>query len=297
MGAVLVRSAFSANIKERRDCSTALFDEHGRMIVAGRAHPRPPRRHARGGRRRAGPRPAAGRALRPQRPVHGRHAPSGHHASSRASPCGFAVSRAHHADVGGMEPASLPAESRELYQEGVIIPPVRLDDEVLTLLLANMRNPDERRGDLRAQIAAHRLAERRLEELVGRRGRGDASRPRWTSSTATRSGSSARRSPSSRTAATRRPTSSSRSRARWRSARRCTIAGDEVEIDFAGTSPQHDGNLNCPRRGHALGLLLRRPLPDLAGPAVLGRRLRAGHDPRARGLARQRPSARRGRGR
>ena len=52
----------------------------------------------------------------------------------------------------------------------MIIPPVRLDDEVLTLLLANMRNPDERRGDLRAQIAAHRLAERRLEELVARRG-------------------------------------------------------------------------------------------------------------------------------
>src|SRR5437867_12019705 len=65
---------------------------------------------------------------------------------------GFAVSRAHHADVGGMEPASLPATSRELYQEGLILPPVRLTDEVLTVVLANVRNPDERRGDLRAQL-------------------------------------------------------------------------------------------------------------------------------------------------
>src|SRR5205085_11317500 len=86
-------------------------------------------------------------------------------------PCGFAVSRAHHADVGGMEPASLPAGSRELYPEAVIVPPVRLEDEVLRLLLANMRNPDERRGDLRAQIAAQHLAERRLAELCERRGR------------------------------------------------------------------------------------------------------------------------------
>ena len=84
---------------------------------------------------------------------------------------GYAVSRAHHADVGGMEPASLPAFSRELYQEGLIIPPTRLTDEVVELFVANARNPDERRGDLRAQIAAHRLAERRIDELCERRGR------------------------------------------------------------------------------------------------------------------------------
>ncbi len=85
-------------------------------------------------------------------------------------PCGFACSRAHHADVGGMEPASLPAASTDIYQEGLVLPPVRLDDELLTVMLANMRNPDERRGDLDAQLAAHRLAERRLAELVERRG-------------------------------------------------------------------------------------------------------------------------------
>ncbi len=69
-----------------------------------------------------------------------------------------------------MEPASLPAGSTDIYQEGLVLPPVRLDDELLTVLLANMRNPDERRGDLNAQLAAHRLAERRLAELVERRG-------------------------------------------------------------------------------------------------------------------------------
>src|SRR5207253_2655920 len=83
---------------------------------------------------------------------------------------GFAVSRAHHADVGGAEPGSLPAGSTRLEQEGVVIPPTRLTDGVLGELTARMRNPDERRGDLRAQLAAHRLAEQRVAELAGRFG-------------------------------------------------------------------------------------------------------------------------------
>ena len=80
MGAVLIRSAFSANIKERRDCSTAIFDESRPDDRAGRAHPRPPRRDA--GRRRCRhvPVPGTGTGLHAQRPVHRRHAPAGHHA-------------------------------------------------------------------------------------------------------------------------------------------------------------------------------------------------------------------------
>ena len=157
MGAALIRSAFSANIKERRDCSTAIFDERGRMIAQAEHIPV-----------HLGAMPDAVAAVMPLEGdlfilndpyTGGTHLPDITIVSQ--IPCGFAVSRAHHADVGGMEPASLPAASLELYQEGVIIPPVRLDDEMLTLLLANMRNPYERRGDLRAQIAAHRLAERR----------------------------------------------------------------------------------------------------------------------------------------
>src|SRR5947208_8979775 len=84
---------------------------------------------------------------------------------------GFAVTRAHHADVGGREPGSMPADSTSLADEGVIIPPTRLDDATLDALIAQMRNPEERRGDLRAQLAAHHVAERRLAELCRRRGR------------------------------------------------------------------------------------------------------------------------------
>src|SRR5207244_74517 len=75
---------------------------------------------------------------------------------------GFAVTRAHHADVGGAEPGSLPAGSRTLDEEGVVIPPTRLDDATLDSLVARMRSPQERRGDLRAQLAANRLAARRV---------------------------------------------------------------------------------------------------------------------------------------
>src|SRR5207244_13351733 len=159
--------------------------------------------------------------------------------------CGFAVSRAHHADVGGMEPASLPAGSTELYQEGVIVPPVRLDDEVLALLLANMRNPDERRGDLRAQVAAHRLAELRLEELVTRRGE----------ATVVAAMDELFRSSERVVRAAIALLPDGRYEARdvleplegeLEICAAVTISGDEVEIDFAGTSPQHEGNLNCP---------------------------------------------------
>jgi N-methylhydantoinase B len=244
MGAVLVRSAFSANIKERRDCSTALFDERGRMIVQAEHIPV-----------HLGAMPEAVEAVRARDPqpgelyvlndpyTGGTHLPDITIVSR--VPCGFAVSRAHHADVGGMEPASLPAESRELYQEGVIVPPVRLDDEVLTLLLANMRNPDERRGDLRAQIAAHVLAERRLEELVERRGAETVTAAmdelyRY-SERVVRAALAELPDGRYEAADVLEPLAGS---LEIRAA--VTIAGDEVEIDFAGTSPQHDGNLNCP---------------------------------------------------
>src|SRR5256885_16588691 len=83
---------------------------------------------------------------------------------------GFAVSRAHHADVGGIEPASLPAFSHTLEEEGVILPPQLLTDEVLERFVQATRQPEERRGDLRAQFAAHGLAERRPEGLCARPG-------------------------------------------------------------------------------------------------------------------------------
>src|SRR5205085_4965547 len=149
------------------------------------------------------------------------------------------------ADVGGMEPASLPAASRELYQEGVIVPPVRLGDEVLTRLLAGMRNPEERRGDLRAHIAAHHLAERRLQELVERRGesvvREAMEELHRYSERVVRAGLSALPDGRYEASDVLEPLDGT-----LEIQVAVTIAGDEVEIDFAGTSPQHDGNLNCP---------------------------------------------------
>jgi N-methylhydantoinase B len=244
MGAVLVRSAFSANIKERRDCSTALFAEDGRMVAQAEHIPV-----------HLGAMPEAVSAVREHDPrpgetfvvndpfTGGTHLPDVTLVSRTET--GFAVSRAHYADVGGAEPASLPAGSTDIYQEGLVVPPVRLTDEVVTILLANMRNPDERRGDLRAQIAAHRLAERRLADLCERRGR-----DRVTAAMTELYAYSERRVraaiallPDGRYEAgdvLEAPEGELTVRAS------VTIAGDEIEIDFAGTDPQHPGNLNCP---------------------------------------------------
>jgi N-methylhydantoinase B len=244
MGAVLIRSAFSANIKERRDCSTAIFDEAGRMIAQAEHIPV-----------HLGAMPDAVAAAMSLNLVAGQvcilndpytggtHLPDVTLVSRSA--LGYAVSRAHHADVGGMEPASLPAFSRELYQEGLIIPPTLLTDEVLALFVANARNPEERRGDLRAQMAAHRLAERRMDELCARRGR-----DRMAAAMDELYAYSER---VVRAAIAELPDG------RWSAEDvvegvegeltiRATveIAGDEIRIDFDGTSPQDAYNLNCP---------------------------------------------------
>jgi len=244
MGAVLVRSAFSANIKERRDCSTALFDERGRMIAQAEHIPV-----------HLGAMPDAVAAVM-------RHDPSpedvfilndpysgGTHLPDvtlvTRTELGFGVTRAHHADVGGREPGSMPAESHELADEGVVIPPTRLDDELLEELLGRMRNSEERRGDLRAQLAAHRLAAQRVTELARRRGpdrvRAAMDELFAYSERRVRAGIAAL--PDGRFEATdvlEAPEGELELRAA------VTVAGEEVEIDFAGTAAQHPGNLNCP---------------------------------------------------
>src|SRR5215217_2937690 len=143
MGAVLVRSAFSANIKERRDCSTALFASDGRMIAQAEHIPV-----------HLGAMPDAVAAVRAHDPrpddlyilndpySGGTHLPDITLVSRTG--LGFAVTRAHHADVGGREPGSLPADSSMLEEEGLVIPPTRLDEDVLAELVSRMRNPDER---------------------------------------------------------------------------------------------------------------------------------------------------------
>ena len=244
MGAVLVRSAFSANIKERRDCSTALFDEAGRMVTQAEHIPV-----------HLGAMPEAVAAVRAHDPAPGEpwilndpytggtHLPDLTIVSRTT--LGYAVTRAHHADVGGSEPGSLPPGSTSLEEEGVVIPPTRLDAETLERLVSQMRNPDERRGDLRAQLAAHRLAEGRIDELCAKKGRERVAAAMAEllaySERVVRSALSEL--PDGRFEAadaleTREGLLEIRGAA--------TIAGDSIEIDFAGTAPQYAGNLNCP---------------------------------------------------
>jgi N-methylhydantoinase B len=244
MGAALVRAAFSPNIKERRDCSTALFDGRGRMIAQAEHIPI-----------HLGAMPesvAAVMELEPRREAlyilndpftGGSHLPDVTLVSR--TPVGFAVSRAHHADIGGMEPASLPALSRELYQEGLILPPVELSDDIVRVFLANVRNRDERLGDLRAQIAAHRLAERRLGELVERRGLDtvEAAMDELYAHSERLIRDAIARLPDGRFEAVD-VLEAVEGELELRVA--VTIAGEEIAIDFAGTAPQHPGNLNCP---------------------------------------------------
>src|SRR6476659_765452 len=167
MGVVLIRSAHSSNIKERRDASTALFNPNGEMVMQAEHIPV-----------HLGAMPAAVAAVlgEDHRPgvswvlndpyAGGTHLPD----ITVITPAfageellGFAASRAHHADVGGRLPGSMPADSRTLDAEGVVITPRVLDDAAIDELAERMRQPAERRADLRAQLAANRVGVRRLE--------------------------------------------------------------------------------------------------------------------------------------
>jgi len=245
MGAVLVRSAFSANIKERRDCSTALFDERGRMVAQAEHIPV-----------HLGALPDAVAAVRAHDPAPGEawilNDPfaGGTHLPDitlvTRTRAGFAVTRAHHADVGADEPGSLPADSRRLDEEGVVIPPTRLDDDVLEELVAQMRNPDERRGDLRAQLAAHSLAERRLDELCARRGQEtvEAAMDELHDYSERLVRTAIAKLPDGRFEAA--DALEPAGEGELGIAVALTIDGDQLELDFAGTADQYEGNLNCP---------------------------------------------------
>ena len=269
MGAALIRSAFSANIKERRDCSTAIFDAAGRMVAQAEHIPV-----------HLGAMPAAVDAVRALDPgpddvfivndpyAGGTHLPDITLVSR--TKLGFAATRAHHADVGGVVPGSMPADSRTLAEEGVVIPPTLLDEGTLTSLVAGMRNPDERRGDLRAQLAAQRLGARRIAELCARRGREEvaAAMDELVAYSERRVRAGIAELPDGRYEATEAlETAEGELELRVT----VTIAGDEVELDFAGTAPQHDGNLNCPLAvTRSACLFVIRVLTDPDVPASAG---------------------------
>ncbi|WP_255149498.1 hydantoinase B/oxoprolinase family protein [Halorarius halobius] len=184
MNATLVRTARSPNIKERRDCSCALFDPEGRMVAQAENIPV-----------HLGAMPfsveaaldrfpadslAPGDAVLLNDPYHGgAHLPD----LTLVEPVfhdgdlvALVANRAHHADVGGATAGSVAADSTDLYQEGLRIPPVKIresgapNEAVRDVLFANVRTPDERRGDLRAQAAANEVGARRFRELVDDRG-------------------------------------------------------------------------------------------------------------------------------
>ena len=176
MGLVLVHSALSPNIRERRDASAALFDADGEMIAqaahipvhlgalvdavaAVRAEQPPPRP----GELFLLNDPYAGGSHLPDLTVIGAIDVDG-------AVGGYSVVRAHHSDVGGVTPGSMPAGARELYEEGIVVPPVRWTPEVERLLLANVRTPAMRRGDLAAQRAAVERGAEGLRALARRHG-------------------------------------------------------------------------------------------------------------------------------
>lgn len=179
MGATLRRAASSPNIKERADFSCAVFDGRGRMLAQAAHIPV-----------HLGALPtsvaAARHAARTWSPgdimalnhpfLGGSHLPdittvSAVFAADAGRPALFLATRAHHADVGGSAPGSM-AMAGDLFGEGLVLPPVRLvrggtaDRDLLAVLCANSRTPDERLGDLEAQVAAHRVGEHRLRELL-----------------------------------------------------------------------------------------------------------------------------------
>ena len=173
MGAVLRRAAYSPNIKERADCSAALFTAAGELLVQAEHIPV-----------HLGSMPAAvaaaiaavGGSPRPDDEiVLNDPFAGGTHLNdvTLVSPCfvrdvlvGWVANRAHHADLGGMAPGSMPPEATEIYQEGLRIPPVRLDDGVAAILVASSRTPAERAGDLDAQRGANRVGVERMRAIV-----------------------------------------------------------------------------------------------------------------------------------
>jgi N-methylhydantoinase B len=277
MGATLIRSAYSANIKERHDCSTALFDAAGELVMQAEHIPV-----------HLGSMPDAVAAVLGEEhepevewilndPYRGgTHLPD----ITLVSPVfvadelfGFAASRAHHGDVGGPTPGSMPAFSRRLDEEGVVIPPTRIgrmgsqerphsgqkcertvvadgEGAALEELVAAMRNPRQRLADLRAQQSANRVGRLRLAELAERHG-ADGLREGMTEILAyaerrTRAALAALPD-GTYTAEDFLEDDSPNGEERDVALRvAATVDGETLRLDFAGTDPQVEGNLNCP---------------------------------------------------
>jgi N-methylhydantoinase B len=283
MGTVLVRSAYSSNIKERRDCSAALFDQRGRLVAQAEHIPvhlgAMPESVAAVRRRDAKP----GDVFALNDPyTGGTHLPDITLVSPVAvgdRPVGYAVTRAHHSDIGGMAPGSMPAGSRDLWQEGLIIPPVRLvrdgviDDDLLALICANSRTPRLRRGDFRAQIAANQVAQRRLAEIAESKGLDTllAAYDEVLAYAERRTRDAIRQLPDGTYRAAGELEGDGVTDDDIPIEVTVTVSGDELTVDFTGTAPAVAGNVNCPLAVtrsacyFALRVLLPADVPANAG--------------------------------
>lgn len=259
MGVTLCRTGFSPNIKERLDYSCAIYDADGNTIAQGDHMPV-----------HLGAMPLSVRAaidhvgMAPGDVVilndpfrGGTHLPditlvSPVFLGRGGAPAFYVANRAHHSDVGGMSPGSMPL-AREVYQEGLIIPPIRLvrrgqiDQDVLALILANVRTPDEREGDLTAQLAANNVADARLREIVDKYGR----RRVATYATAAQDytervlRSAIRAIPDGDYAFEDTLDGDGFSDRPIRIAVRIRIHGDGATVDYTGSDPQTDGGVNA----------------------------------------------------
>lgn len=260
MGEVLVRAAYSANIKERRDCSTGVFDTFGEMTMQAEHIPV-----------HLGAMPSAVAAIAGERHrpgdawilndpfAGGTHLPD----ITIVTPIfaeddahlGFAACRAHHADVGGDMPGSMPADSTSIEQEGVVIPPTllaaagRIDEPLVERLTARMRDPAQRTADLRAQLAACRRGEQRLREFAATHGV-----MTYRTALAAVLDYAERR---ARAGISELPDGVYRAEDymeddAWANPRdltiklTATVRGGDLTLDFTGSDQQHAGNLNCP---------------------------------------------------
>lgn len=258
MGSLLVRSAYSSNIKERRDCSSALFDGEGRMVAQAEHIPV-----------HLGAMPETVKSVMAHDPQPGdvfivndpysggSHLPD----VTLVTPIGFdreiigyAATRAHHSDVGGSRPGSMPSGSTDIYQEGLIIPPIRLveggalSESVMALIMANSRTPLLRRGDFLAQIAANDLARSRILEMVAKIGLGNLIEGFGSvidyAERRTREAIAAL--PDGEYRAETEIEGDGVTDADIPIKVRLIISGDSITVDFEGTSGAVTGNVNCP---------------------------------------------------
>jgi N-methylhydantoinase B len=183
MGISLRKSAYSPNIKERMDHSCAIFDHHRRLVAQAEhipVHLGSMALAVREGLDQYEGTLKEGDMLLFNDPyISGTHLPD----LTLIAPIfhgnnllGYSTNKAHHTDVGGKAPGSIAGDASELYQEGLIIPPVKfvregkIDSEISSLIKSNVRTPDIQLGDLRAQIAANNTGIRRVKQLIDEHG-------------------------------------------------------------------------------------------------------------------------------